>query len=175
MKTRMKRSIALISLFAVGLANAGQPLHDVLKLRTIEVVRCEVVTEHNVAEVSSFVRRVSSANEGMQPVDLKVAESVPGILVEAIVTRQRDVIFPIRGSKEPIKLAQWADADSSAPLNFFAATDEADACETFLEGTRVNVVLSQRAECDTYPPVGICAFDLPITVVSAETWMKFGE
>lgn len=175
MTTLKKRSIALIPLVAFGLANAGQPLQDVLKLRTIQVVRCEVVTEQNVADVSSFVRRVSSSNDGIPPVELQVVESVPGILVEAFITRQRDVVSPIRGSKEPIKSGQWTDADSSVPLNFFAATEDPDPCGLFLEGTRVNVVLSQRAECDTYPPVGICAFDRPITVVSAETWMKFGE
>lgn len=174
MKTVTKSCIALIPLIAVCWANAGQPLHDVLKMRTVEVLRCEAVTEDNVAEVSSYVRTRSSSS-AVRPVPSEVAYSVPGFLVEAIVWRQRDIAFPISGSAEPIKDTQWAGIDRSAPLKFFVPTNHADACAVFAPGNRVNVVLSQRAECDTYPPTGICAFDHPIRLVDPETWTRYGE
>lgn len=170
----MKRTIALLPLLAIGLAAAGQPLHDVLKLRTIEVVRCEAITADSVGGVSRYVRAKSSANGDRKIAD-EIAASVPGLLVEAIVRRQRDVAFPIFGNRKSIRIPAWAGADHSEPLKFFVPTTQADACAQFVPGERVNVVLSQKAECDTYPPAGICAFDLPIRVVDSETWMKYGE
>ena len=170
----MKRAIALIPLIASGLATAGQPLHDVLKLRTIEVVSCETVTAESVAVVSSYVR-ATSASDGNRRIAQEVAGTVPGLLVEAIVKRQRDLVFPILGSQQPVRNAAWVDSTHPDPSHFFVATDQPDACAGFVPGMRVHVVLSQRAECDTYPPVGICAFDAPIRVVDPDTWMKYGE
>lgn len=170
----MKRTIALLPLIAIGLATAGQPLHDVLKLRTIEVVRCEAVTADSVAGVSSYVREKLPANGDRHIAD-EVANSVPGVLVEAIVRRQRDVVFPNFGNREPIKSSAWECSDNLEPLKFFVPTNQPDACAVFVPAERVNVVLSQKAECDTYPPAGICAFDLPIRVVDSETWMRYGE
>lgn len=174
----MKRTVALIPLIpllAIGLATAGQPLHHVLKLRAIEVVRCEVVTAESVAVVSSYVRAKSLPDEDHRQIAEEVAGRVPGVLVEAIVRRQRDVAFPIFSSRKPIRIPAWAGSDSPEPLNFFVPTNQPDACVIFVPGQRVNVVLSQKAECDTYPPAGICAFDLPIRVVDSKTWMKYGE
>ena len=170
----MKRTIALLPLLAIGLATAGRPLHDVLQLRTIEVVHCEAITPDSVGEVSRYVRAKTPAN-GDRTIADEIAASVPGLLVEAIVRRQRDVAFPIFGEREPVSNAAWAGSDTSEPLKFFVPTDQEDACSQFVLGERVNAVLSARAECDTYPPVGICAFDLPIRVVDANTWKKYGE
>ncbi len=174
MNALIKRSIALLPLFAICLLNAGQPLHEVVKLRTIEVLRFEAVTVDNVAEVSGFVR-TSSASSGVRAVPSEVAASVPGFLVEGIVRRQRDVTLQYAGGGDPIQDTQWADADSSAPVTFFVPRSHPDACDVFVPGKRVNVVLSQRAECDTYPPAGICAFDHPIRLVDPEAWTKYGE
>ena len=174
----MKRNIALLPLLAIGLAAAGQPLHQVLKLRTIEVLRCEAVTSDSVGGVSSYVRETSHVHGDRKIADSiadEVAGSVPGLLVEAVVRRQRDVAFPIIGSRKPINESTWTGSDTSDPLTFFVATNQPDACNLFVPATRVNVVLSQKAECDTYPPAGICAFDLPIRVVDSESWMKYGE
>lgn len=170
----MKRSLALLPLAAIGLATAGQPLHDILKLRTIEVVRCEAVTSDNVGGLSSYLR-AKSLTDSNQQIAMELAGSVPGLLVEAVVKRQRDVVFPIFGSGKPLQNAAWASTDFSEPLKFFVPSNQADACVLFVPGERVNVVLSQKAECDTYPPTGICAFDLPIRVVDSATWMKYGE
>ena len=170
----MKRTIALLPLVAIGLATAGQPLHHVLKLRTIEVLRCEAVTADSVDGVSSYAS-AKSHTHGDRHIADEVAGSVPGLLVEAIVRRQRDVTFPILGGRKPINKSTWIGADNSDPLKFFMPTNQPDACDIFLPATRVNVILSQKAECDTYPPAGICAFDLPIRVVDSESWMKYGE
>ena len=170
----MKRAIALLPLVVIGLATAGQPLHDVLKLRTIEVLRCEAVTADSVAAVSSYVRAKSFSDQDRR-IAGEVAGSVPGLLVEAIVRGQRDVAFPIFGRRKPIRGPAWVVPDSQDPLKFFVPTNQPDACDIFVPATRVNVVLSQKAECDTYPPAGICAFDLPIRVVDSETWAKYGE
>lgn len=174
----MKRNIALLPLVVIGLATAGQPLNQVLKLRTIEVLRCEAVTVDSVGGVSSYVSATSHTHGNRKIADNiadEVAGSVPGLLVEAIVRRQRDVAFPIFGSRKPINESTWTGSDNSDPLKFFVATNQPDACDIFVPATRVNVVLSQKAECDTYPPAGICAFDLPIRVVDSEAWAKYGE
>jgi hypothetical protein len=142
---------------------AGQPLHDVLKLRTIEVLRFEAVTEKNVAEVSSFVRVSSPSGRAS------------GFLVEGIVKRQRDLAFPNLGRGDPIKDTPWADADGSAALKFFVAKNHPHAVEVFVPGKRVNIIVSQKAECDTHPPTGICVFDHPIRLVDPRTWAKYGE
>lgn len=170
----MKHTLALLPLLATGLATAGQPLHDVLKLRTIEVVRCEAVTAENVAGLSRYVRAKSLAN-GDQHIAIEVAESVAGVMVEAVVKRQRDVVFPMFGRRNALKKAPWRAAENSDPLKFFVSTKEMDACTLFVPGERVNVVLSQKAECDTYPPEGLCAFDLPIRMVESRTWQTYGE
>lgn len=170
----MKRSITLIALIASCLASAGQPLHDVLQLRTIEVLRCEVVTDDNVAEVSRFLRE-PSRSDGIQPVPSAFVDGVPGFLVEGILKRHRDVAFPNMGGGDPVKDPGWAGADGLDPLTFFVPGGEPDACDGFVPGERVSVVLSQRAECDTYPPEGICAFDRPIRLVDPETWAMYGE
>lgn len=174
MEDLIKRAIALIPLFAICLVSAGQPLHDVVKLRTIEVLRFEAVTVNNVAEVSGFVR-TSSGSSSVRAVPSEVAASVPGFLVEGIVRRQRDVTLHYTGGGDAIKDTQWADADSSAPVTFFVPRSHPGACDVFVPGKRVDVVVSQRAECDTYPPAGICAFDHPIRLVDPETWTKYGE
>ncbi|MEO5963683.1 MAG: hypothetical protein ABIO75_05490 [Thermomonas sp.] len=67
------------------------------------------------------------------------------------------------------------DVDGADALKFFVAADDAETCARFLQNTRVNVVLSQRAKCDTYPPNGICAFDRPIRLADPATWAKYGE
>ena len=170
----MKRSIALIPLAVIGMVNAGQPLHDVLKLRTVDILRCEPVTEYNVAEVSSFVRARSRSSE-VPPDPSEVANSVSGLLVEGIVRRHRDVAFHDMDGGDSINDTQWTGDDRSAPLKFFVLANQADACAGFVRGTRVNVILSQRAECDTYPPTGICVFDYPIRMVDPDTWTKYGE
>lgn len=170
----MKRLVALIPLVAFCLANAGQPLHDVLQLRTIEVIRFEAVSQSNVAEVSSFVRRLPRSS-GVGPVPSEVVNSVSGFLVEGIVKRQRDLAFAYTGGGDPIRDTRWADADKSIRLKFFVVGSHPHASEVFVPGTRVNVVLSQRAECDTFPPTGICAFDHPIRLVDPKTWAKYGE
>ena len=174
----MKRAITLLPLVAIGLATAGQPLHQVLKLRTIEVLRCEAVTADSLDGVSSYFRAKSPINGDRKIADNiadEVAGSVPGLLIEAVVRRQRDVTFPIFGSRKPINKSTWSGSDNSDPLKFFVPTNQPDACDIFVPAARVNVVLSQKAECDTYPPAGICAFDLPIRVVDSETWAKYGE
>ena len=170
----MKLGVALIPLLTASLVNAGEPLHEVLQLRTIEVRRFEAVTENNVAEVSGFVRAPSPAS-AVRPVPSEVAGSVPGFLVEGIVKRQRDVAFPFMGGGEPIEDTRWADGDESTLVQFFVPRSHPDACEVFVPGRRVNIVLSQKAECDTYPPTGICAFDYPIRVVDTTTWTEYGE
>ena len=170
----MKRSIALVPLFLTCLVNAGQPLHKILKLRTIEVLRFEAVTKENVAEVSSFVR-ASSPSSGLRPVRSEIVNTVPGFVVEGVVRRKRDLAFPFTGGGEPITDSNWADTDGSASLTFFVPRNHTDASEVFVPGKRVNVVLSQKAECDTYPPIGICAFDHPITLADPKTWTKYGE
>lgn len=174
MKALLKRSFALVWLVAICSAHAGQPLHRVLKLRTIDVLRIEAVTENNAAEVSSFVRAPSRSG-GNRPAPSEVADSVPGFLVEGIVRRQRDLAFPYMGGGDPIKDTPWVDADASTPWVFFVAASHPDAREVFAPGRRVNVVLSQRAECDTYPPAGICQFDHPIRLIDSKTWTKYGE
>lgn len=177
MKMLMDRSITLLTLttlVAIGSANAGQPLYDVLKLRTIEVLRCEAVTGDNVAEVSSFLR-VASSSSGLRPVPSEVVDGVSGFLVEGILKRQRNVEFPNFGEGEPIRHTKWSRADSSEPLTFFVPSDLPGACETFVPGERVTVVLSQRADCDTFPPEGICAFDHPIRLVDPGTRTRYGE
>ena len=171
----MKRTMALIPLLAIGLASAGQPLHDVLKLRTIEVVRCEAVTAESVLVVSTFARERSPEADGSGKFLADLANSVPGFLVEGVVLRQRDVTFPMLGSLEPANSGEWVDSGHSESLNFFVPAKDLDACAIFAQETRVNVVLSQRAECDTYPPIGICAFDYPIRSVDSATWAKYGE
>ncbi len=174
----MKRTIALLPLVVIGVATAGQPLHQVLKLRTIEVLHCAAVTADSVGGVSSYVRAKSDSHVDRKIADSvadEVAGSVPGLLVEAIVRRQRDVTFPIFGNRKPINKSTWIVSDNSDPLKFFVPTNQPDACDIFVSATRVNVVLSQKAECDTFPPAGLCAFDLPIRVVDSETWVKYGE
>ncbi len=171
----MKRTMALIPLLAIGLASAGQPLHNVLKLRAIEVVRCEAVTAKNVLVVSTFARKRSACADGSSKLPAEVAESVPGFLVEGVVLRQRDVTFPMMRSSEPVESGEWVDVGTSEALNFFVPSGETETCAIFVPKTRVNVVLSQRAECDTYPPIGICAFDHPIRPVDSATWAKYGE
>lgn len=170
----MQLSIALILLFAVGWVHAGQPLHNVLKLRTIEVLRCEAVTRHNVAELSRFLRDASS-DSGVEPDPREALDDVPGFLVEGIVRRQRDLAFPLLGDSDPITDTQWTGTDTSTVLAFFVPGDDPDTCEGFVHGDRVNAVLSPKGECDTYPPVGICVFDQPIRLVEPATWANYGE
>ena len=170
----MKRRFALLTLFALGSAHAGQPLHDVLKLRTIEVLRCEAVTQDNVAEVSRFLRDASS-ERGVLAEPWKALDTVPGFLIEAVVRRQRDVAFASAGDRRPVKDTLWTNGDDSPAVAFFTASDDADTCDRFVAGTRVNVVLSQRAECDTYPPAGLCVYDQLIRPTTPETWAGYGE
>ena len=170
----MKGTLALISLVMIFSANAGQPLHEVLKLRTIKVLGCDAVTPTNVAAVSSFVRGLPTS-DGLTGTGAEIADSVPGFIVKGVVLRQRDLAFPILGSEASFKSAPWGNGLNSEPIDFFTSTTDPDACRAFLERTPVNVVLSQRAECDTYPPAGVCAFDYPIRLVDSETWIKYGE
>lgn len=174
MKTRIKRLVSLTSISACFSVTAGQPLHDVLMLRTIEVLRCEAVTENNVAQVSSIVR-ASSPSSAVRVDASEVAASVPGFLVEGIVRRQRDLAFSIMGGADPVKHTSWADARNSVPLKFFVRKSDPDVCEVFAPGRRLSVVVSQKAECDTYPPTGICVFDHPIRIVDPGIWAKYGE
>lgn len=171
----MKPFFALIPILATCGVLAGQPLHRVLQLRTIEVSRCEAVSPDNVAEVSRFVRAPSRAASEALAISVQVADSVPGVVVEGLVRQQRDLSFSHGGRSDPVKDTQWVDAGPSAPSTFFVAATQAGACEAFVPGQRVNVVLSQRAECDTYPPAGICAFDQPIRQVDPQTWTQYGR
>lgn len=174
MKKLMHRCFGLVPLIVIGVVNAGQPLHRVVQLRTVEVSRCEAVTEYNVAEVSSFVRK-RPRSTALGSVPSQVADSLQGFLVGGIVKRQRDVVFTRMERRDPIDKSQWTGADRATARLFFVSTSHPDACEAFVRGKRVNVVLSQRAECDTYPPTGACLFDLPIRLVDSETWAKYGE
>jgi hypothetical protein len=175
MKALMKRFVALIPLLAICGVHAGQPLHAVLKLRTIEVLRCEAVAPSNVAEVSSFVRAPPRSSSGVRTDPSQVADSVPGLLIEGVVRQQRDVTFPRLGRGDPLSDTRWADVGPAAPLKFFAPGSGPGGCEMFVPGGRVNVVLSQKAECDTYPPAGVCAFDHPVRLVDPETWARYGQ
>ena len=172
MKTFMAGVVTAALLFTSGWAAAGQPLHQVLKLRTITVLRCEVVSEANLVDVSSYFREQSRSP---RPSAASFDESEPGYFIKGIVRRQRDVAFLTMGDGRPIRDTDWGDATTSAAVNFFVAGRQPDACEVFVAGKQMNVVLSQKAECDTYPPAGICAFDYPIRIVDPATWTRYGE
>ena len=172
----MKHAVALIPLLVLCGVHAGQPLLKVLQLRSIEVQRCDIVTPNNVGQVSRFVRASNRTDSGVRPNPAQVADSVPGVLVTGLVLQQRDVSFSNMGSNELVSDSHWIEARPATPATFFApGTPTSSACDAVVPGGRVNVVLSQQAECDTFPPEGICAFDHPIRLVDSATWAKYGQ
>jgi hypothetical protein len=154
-------------------ALAGQPSQDVLQLRSVEVRRCEPLTSSNVFEVSSFVRAAGRGDRARGEPSA-VARSTPGFVIEGVVHQRRDLSFSVDG-KEPVADTGWG-ADSAKGTLFFFSSQDAGTCRlTFRAGRLVNVVVSNKAECDTYPPEGVCAFDLPIRLVDSVLWARFGH
>jgi hypothetical protein len=172
-------SFLLLAAFVViaQVSYAGAPAYEVLKLRTIEVRRCEPVTAENVALVSDLVKAPYPRAWGrVDPAE--IAKSVPGHLVEGVVRRRRDLSFPylfLGGYPKPLEDTGWAAGDKSQSVFYFLSDRDQLGCGQFVPGRFVNIVVLTKSGlgCDTYPPAGICAFNYPIRVAAKATWDRF--
>jgi hypothetical protein len=172
-------SFLLLAAFVVvaQVSYAGAPAYEVLKLRTIQVRRCEPVTAENVSLVSDYVKApVFPLTARGNPAE--IAKSVPGNLVEGVVRRKRDLSFPflfLGDYPKPAEDTGWAAGDKSQSVFYFLPDREQSSCRQFAAGRIVNIVVLDKAGagCDAYPPAGICAFNYPIRVADKATWDRF--